>query len=315
MNFILPVLQFLWKHKSQIPTLVFGVGAVYFYEQAQAARRETRIAVDAAVVEKALADGAIQGLKVSQAKIVADLSAGNAKLIADLQIIDKRLKLAESIIVKATGHVVSPSIKFATAKTSGPVTTFHSTNGSGADLNVQGEWSWTELHHRAIFSLPKAEFTLSQKYMVNGVILTTPAGDGKLLNVDLHEYDPVTGEEIETAVQLETKFEFTTEALQKTTASMFHLRGVGGFGTQGFAGGIQFFNLERFKVPFFNKLNLGVFVSYNPKEPKIGQSRSKWGAPLFLGYRLFNSNVSVGPTYDFFRGQHWGGVALIEINR
>jgi len=156
-------------------------------------------------------------------------------------------------------------------------------------------------HHRFRFDLPSGLLHRSQSFKLTVLSIRGIDGAYRIAQNEFREYDPITGEEIPSeGVSTEGTFEFGEEHI---VYSPWHTRIVAGVGIPfGVGAGLQ--------INPWKWLTAGAVLLYQPTD-KIGV-----GA-LTLGYRLFNSTVSVGPFGGInTKGALTGGVlATIEVTR
>jgi hypothetical protein len=273
--------------KLEAAVLVLSVSSsLFFYEQLQAQKRDAAKQQNAIVVADAAAIGAVNAKLVTQTAAVAAVSAENQDFVKKLAAAYKQLKVSESIGSKV---VVTEVIK--------------TVPGAAA-----GEYDLS--YNRGTFKLPEGLLNLTQSFSYSAVVALTPDGSGRILKDSFVELDPVTGLAIPGATSsLRTNFLFTKADLA-TPPSVFHVKGVGGLSDAGFVLGAQVLNLEKYSG-FFARLTLGGHASYSE------QSRDA-GLAAMLGYRLFNTNLHVGPTYGIIFGKPGGriGAAIVlEVTR
>lgn len=136
---------------------------------------------------------------------------------------------------------------------------------------------WTDEYHRFKVDFPSGLLTRNQKFKID--IAAVIIDDGLYTKLDFREYDPETGAEIPTTGILhEGTLRVST---YKKPTPFWHPRLVAVADHRGAVGaGAELINLK-------DKLNAGLVGLYSGK-----QDEGRGGA--FVGYRLFDSNVSIG---------------------
>lgn len=253
--------------------VILALSGYVLYLRGMISARDRTIA--AAVSEVAIANGAIRVERATSAQIVNRLSDENAELLKQLKKVDTR--------VRPVAHVES-------------VASIEDTVVLGPD------------EHR--FRLVRVEgdlfaITRKQQFRLDVVILRNVDGS-RLGKLTFQELDPVTGAALDVTPQLESRFQFVEEPVER---GVFHPRVVVGVESHGYPiAGLQVLNGERFGG-LLAHTNLSIFGGYN-----ISDKTPLGGA--VIGYRPFNWNLSVGPAVFFGSGGvAYGGAVTLEVTR
>jgi hypothetical protein len=215
-------------------------------------------------------DGAIAGKLESQARVIAAQTQTIQDFVKRTQAIDANVKTVAGVVSKILTRGAETLRPESPVVGTLPSAVFH------------------DDYHRFTFALPEAKFSWQQSYRYNAIFLTNPNGT-KVMRDEFVELDPMTGAAIPgTPPKLETSFTFTKD---EPSVPALHLRMVGGVESHGnVLVGVQLVNLERYSTPVLRNLNLGALLAYD-RRAVAGTAAG------YVGYRLFNSNVSAGLYY------------------
>lgn len=249
-----------WRiFRSIAPYLLILLVALFLWNEATR-QPEPDLAARAAVEAKAQELNAVKGQLVSEKALTATLHK-------DLQAFVDGMKKAAGVKSAPTGILTTGVSIQDTAR--GFLTP---TANASAAPSV-----WQDEYHRFKVDLPSGLLTRSQKFKID--IAAVIIDDGLYTKLDFREYDPVTGKEIPTTGIVHEGTLMVSTYKQKTP--FWHPRLIAVADHRGAVGaGAELIN-------FKDKLNAGLVALYSGK-----QDEGRGGA--FVGYRLFNSNVSVG---------------------
>jgi len=151
-----------------------------------------------------------------------------------------------------------------------------------------GPSEWRDEYHRFRLELPSGPFHRKQLFRVDTVVVRSPDGKSRVSKSAFKEYDPETETVIpSTGVTLEGNLDFVEEP--KVAPPIIHPRLVAGIDIQGSPGaGLEILNLERTYWPALKKLTVSLIGYW---DRKAGEGRGV----AQVGYRVLNSNVTVGP--------------------
>lgn len=160
-----------------------------------------------------------------------------------------------------------------------------------------------DVYHRFHFDLPSGLLHREQKFTLSLLTIRGVDGAYRVQKADFKEFDPKTGEEIPlTNVAYSGTYEFVEEHAEG--AGPWHLRAVAAVAYPwGLGAGIE--------VNPYKHLTLAGLLLYQPDEKAVV------GA-VGAGWRLFNSNVAVGPYLGISsKGGivSGGAMATIEVTR
>jgi hypothetical protein len=248
----------VWRvFRSVAPYLLVLLVVLFLWNEATR-KPEPDLEARAAVEAKARELNAVQAQLVSEKALTATLHK-------DLQAFVDGMKKAGGVKKAPTGALsTAVTIKDTAAGTfTPPVQTL--------------PFTWQDEYHRFKVDHPSGLLTRSQKFKID--IAAVIIDDGLYTKLDFREYDPVTGVEIPTTGILhEGTLRVST---YKKPTPFWHPRLVAVADHRGAVGvGAELINLK-------DKLNAGLVALYSGK-----QDEGRGGA--FVGYRLFDSNVSVG---------------------
>lgn len=129
--------------------------------------------------------------------------------------------------------------------------------------------------------------TRNQSLKFQGVFLKSLDGKIRVADMELQEFRPGTTEMIP-STGIKAKYEFNYVEEQKPAPPILHLRPLVSVNHMGQAGaGLEFLNFERTEKPILDKITLSVNGYWDNKAKTVTPA-------VVLGYRVFNSNVTVG---------------------
>jgi hypothetical protein len=175
-----------------------------------------------------------------------------------------------------------------------------------------GPSEWHDEHHRFRLVLPSGPFFRQQAFWVEQVAVRGSDGQTVVQRTDFAELDPVTGERLPSAgITLDSKLSVVDQP--KPDPPVVKLRGLLGVDHRGaVALGLEFANLERTHLPFFENLSAAVEGYYDPQDS---------GKRLAFkpGYRLLKTNIVIGPYVGIELGGKgsglvFGGSAVVRVN-
>lgn len=256
---------------------------------------EKRLSADltrAAFVRAAKEGGGVIGRRVSERQAIRGIQSEEIKRFVEA--VKKADKKARVESVSATTARISDQPAGRVVETPG------------------GPSEWRDDHHRFRLVLPSGPFFRQQAFRVEAARIR--ASDGKTVadRVDFAELDPVTGERLPSeGLTVETALSVVD--LPKPDPPIIKLRGLLGADFRGaVALGLEFANLERTHLPFFENLNAALEGYYRPKDEskRLG---------FKLGYRFLKTNIVLGPYVglEFVgkdKGLAVGGSAVVRVN-
>jgi len=235
--------------------------------QLDLARRGGQKAETAAFVAEAKLHGAVVAKRISKREAEKMLSKTQAELFAALKKADKRARV---------DSIARTDVKIEDTP-------------AGSVVEVPGGPSeWRDEFHRFRLELPSGPFRRRQAFRHDQFAVR--AGDGKTVvqKSEFREFDPETGAEIPlTGVTIDSSLAVVDAP--KAAPPIIHPRLVAGIDIQGSPGaGLEIINLERTYWPGLKKLTISLIGYW---DRKAGEGRGV----AQVGYRVLNSNVTVGP--------------------
>jgi hypothetical protein len=260
--------------------LAYGVGAALLALSAYAAYLHQQVAKRDALASLQVAEQARQlgGLQVqldSARKISDGLSADNAAFLARLQ---------------ATSARVTPAVHAATT-------------ASVADTVLLGP-----AEKRFVIAPDLKTLQRRQSFHLDVLVVRNADGKIDIGRVSLAELDPDTKLPLKSEFALESVVQVEDRALnQRVGVPVLHPRLIAGIDAHGFPlVGAEVVNLERFGG-YLAHVNLSVFGAWD-----AGNKKALGGAAL--QWRLFNSNISLGPAF-LYPSKQISAVATVELTR
>ncbi len=237
-------------------------GARYRIEKLAHGRAEG----EAMKVAARLAKG-IVGMRKSSRQIEKSLSADNKKFVKAIQKSAPRARIDSVSTVTAT---IADTAKTVESRT------------------PEGLSRVCDEYGRFCFDLPSGLLTRRQLFKMETVFVRSPDGKTRVAHADFFEYNPDTKELIPSkGVDLKGDYSFVDE--RAAAPPIFHPRLLAGIDHSLSPGvGVELLNLERTERPVLEKFNLSV-VGYWDRKTSEGRGVAQ------LGYRILNSNLSVGP--------------------
>lgn len=169
-----------------------------------------------------------------------------------------------------------------------------------------------EYHRFGVVVRPDGTCAMWRKQLFEMDTLFIRSGDGKtrISKTEFRELDPETRAQIPTTgVDIKGNFTFADEVPPKPP--IIHPRLVVGVDHRlSFGAGVELLNLERTERPFIEKLSVSLLGYYDRKS-------NEGRAAAQLGYRILNSNITVGPYVGVSSsgGLVFGAGAAIQVTR